>query len=250
VDAGIIPQIDSEPFGLLTTLVDPKFYAERLSALPKVVVDSSDDEFMQFDWTELWRDQFEKSTRLLIAPNSEHSLATGLPSLVPTLTATVVSISKGEPLPSLTSTYDNVTGAIHVTLPAGSPHTRVVLRHAQTLSTERRDFRWVRLADNKTSPCRLPEIHLHKPIFGGNCLVPIVWHSQTLKPQTAVEGGETVYVGTPPAPKTGYWTGYYVEVYFSAADAEEFMFTSTGHVWPNTLPYADCHGESCVARLV
>ena len=46
-------------------------------------IDSSDDEFMQFDWTDIWRDDFEKNTRLLIVPNSEHSLATGLEQLLP-----------------------------------------------------------------------------------------------------------------------------------------------------------------------
>jgi len=251
VDAGIIAQIDSDAFEELGQIVDPKYYAQRLAALPKVVVDSSDDEFMQFDWTEIWRSAFEENTRLLIAPNSEHSLATGLPSLVPTLAATVASIAQGVPLPSFTSTHDNTTGGIRVTLPAGSPFTKVVLRHAETLSKTRRDFRWVRLADNETSPCKLPEVHLHKPVFGGNCVVPIVWHGKTLKPQHVTEDGETVFVGIPPEPKAGHWTGYYVEVYFKAAvDDGELMFTSTGHVWPDTLPFPDCHGTECVARLV
>ena len=250
VDAGIIPQLDSDGFQKLGQIVDPKYYAERLAALPKVVVDSSDDEFMQFDWTDIWRDQFEKNTRLLIAPNSEHSLATGLPALMPTLAASFEAISAGRPMPSFTTAYDAATGKLSVTLPAGMSHGKVVLRHAQTFSTTRRDFRWVRLASNITEPCKLPEVTLKKPVFGGNCLVPIIWHGETLQPDAVEAGADTVFTATPPEPKAGHWTGYYIEVYFSSPAAGEYKFTSPGYAWPNTLPFEDCHAEGCTPRLV
>jgi hypothetical protein len=30
-------------------------------------------------------------------------------------------------------------------------------------------------ASNETAPCKLPDIPLPKPIFGANCVVPIIW---------------------------------------------------------------------------
>ena len=50
-DANITQLVDSDGFARLQQAVDPKYYAARLARLPKLVVDSSDDEFMQFDWT-------------------------------------------------------------------------------------------------------------------------------------------------------------------------------------------------------
>ena len=76
------------------------------------------------------------------------------------------------------------------------------------------------------------------------------WHSKTLQPTAVAASGETTYAATPPAPTDGHWTGYYIEVYFSGEEAGEFMFTTPGRVWPDTLPFADCHGKSCVPRLV
>ena len=53
VDAGVVHRMDTPPFGQLLSLVDPAapHYASRLALLPKLAVVSSDDEFMQLDWT-------------------------------------------------------------------------------------------------------------------------------------------------------------------------------------------------------
>ena len=52
----------------------------------------------------------------------------------------------------------------------------------------------------------------------------------------------------PVTTRDGKWTGYYVEVYF-ASDAglrHEYQLTTPGYVWPDTLPFADCHGVHLV----
>ena len=48
--------------------------------------------------------------------------------------------------PTFTYTRDNATGALSVAIPAQfvSVIDKVVLRHSQTVSTIRRDFRWIR----------------------------------------------------------------------------------------------------------
>ena len=37
-EAGILPMIDSDAFTKAVEVIDPKYYAQRLAALPKVVV--------------------------------------------------------------------------------------------------------------------------------------------------------------------------------------------------------------------
>jgi hypothetical protein len=41
---------------------------------------------------------------------------------------------------------------------------------------------------------------------------------------------ETVYTTTPPAPKDGHWTGYYVEVFFPSDGGlkTQYQFTTAG----------------------
>lgn len=73
-----------------------------------------------------------------------------------------------------------------------------------------------------------------------------MWKGEKLK---ELPGKPGEYKVTPPEPKKGRWTGYYIEVYFKS-DSEsrlfflnnQFSFTTPGFVWPNTLPYPDCDG--------
>jgi len=239
--------IDGPEFVEATKIIDPVHYSESLSRIPKVVVLSSDDEFMQMDWSNIWYDKLSGEKHLLIAPNSEHSLTTGIPEVVSTMSAFYTSIVYQTKRPSFEYSIDNTTGELSVTIPQDVPHGKVVLRHAQTFSTKMRDFRWVRLAGPAgTANCSLPEIKLKKPMDGGNCVVPIVWAGTTLN---EVAGSPGLFRATPPEPKTGHWTGYYIEVYFPS-NVGEYQLTTPGFAWPNTLPFEDCHGESCIGRLV
>lgn len=243
--------IDSPVFAEALKIIDPLYYGERLGQVPKVVVLSSDDEFMQFDWSDIWYSKLTGEKHLLIAPNSEHSLATGIPEILECLSAFYKSLALGiQHRPTFEYAYEAANGAITVTIPTGMVHGKVVLRHATTFSTERRDFRWVRLASNATGLCNLPEIKI-PPVSegGGNCLVPIIWEGTTLQP--TVKGGN-VYVGIPPEPKKGHWKGYYIEIYYpsNAGIKSEFQFTTPGYAWPNTLPFKDCKGNGCIGRLV
>ena len=56
--------------------VDPIFHLDRIEHLPTMIIVSSDDEFMSFDWTNLYFDQMKVAgeKNLLIAANSEHSM--------------------------------------------------------------------------------------------------------------------------------------------------------------------------------
>lgn len=242
--------VDSPVFNAAMKIVDPMYYGERLARLPKVIVLSSDDEFMMMDWSNIWYDELTGESHLLLADNAEHSLATGLPEVLDTIGAMIGSIASGitsAQRPSFTYTVDEATGEISVHIPKGVVHGKVVLRHAETLQAERRDFRWVRLASERTGNCTLPDIPLPKPLFGGNCIQPIIWTGKTLKPAVSVLPGVVTYKAKPPAPKKGRWTGYWIEMFFPSGTSmkSEFHFTTPGFTWPNTLPYADCSGAAC-----
>merc|ERR1711871_1885060 len=202
--------LDSDIFANAMKVVDPIYYGESLARLPKVVVLSSDDEFMQFDWSDIWYSKLTGEKHLLIAPNSEHTLSSGILEILDTMGALITSIAAGHgesDRPSFNYTYNATNGEIVVRIPPGMKHGKVVLRHAQTMSTKRRDFRWIRDANNHTEACKLPEVKLKHDIFGGgNCVVPIIWLGKTLE-----ESAPGVYRATPPEPKDGHWTGYYVE---------------------------------------
>ena len=264
--------IDSPRFAEAMAIVDPStsHYRERLSRLPTQAVLSSDDEFMMMDWSNIWYrnqsapDAREADLHLLIAQNSEHSLATGIPEVLPALSVFLHSIASGH-TPEMRPQFEyegpgRLDGRLAVTVPRARPPSKVVLFHAETLQSERRDFRWVRLANNVTGPCVLPGLPLQKPLFGGNCIQPIIWHSQTLTPQPpdteAQEEEEAAaavlrYEGVPPHPSVaGRWVGYYIELHFPSDTGmkEDYIVTTPGYTWPDTLPFKDCTGEGCLGH--
>ena len=77
--------------------IDPLTFGNRLARIPKLAVLSSDDEFMQFDWSNIWYDDARKygEFHLLIAPNSEHSLATNMLGALAAVSGMYKSIASG-----------------------------------------------------------------------------------------------------------------------------------------------------------
>jgi len=248
-DVNMTEHTDDPEFADALKIIDPLYYGERLQRLPKLVVLSSNDEFMSFDWSNVWYDEMKGETHLLIAQNSEHSLATGLPEVLSCMStfARSIAIGQGETQrPSFDYTFNGTEGSIRV-VPRGSlKPSKVVMRHSQTISSERRDFRWIRASNNDTEKCTLPNIHLKKPVFGADCFVPIVWIGTTLEAES-----DGSYVAKAPKPFDGHWSGFYVELYFPAEfSSSDYQFTSPGFTFPNTLPFADCSGASCKGKLV
>ena len=50
-DAGIMQYLDDDIFGSMMNIIDPIYYEDRLAKIPKLIMVTSDDEFMMFDWT-------------------------------------------------------------------------------------------------------------------------------------------------------------------------------------------------------
>ena len=76
----------------------------------------------------------------------------------------------------------------------------------------------MRLAGNATGKCSLPDVPLPKPLFGGNCIQPIIWTSTTVTGHASLrDPGSKVYSALPPKPKhEGRWVGYYLEAHFAS----------------------------------
>mmetsp|Transcript_23111 Transcript_23111/g.32621 ORF Transcript_23111/g.32621 Transcript_23111/m.32621 type:complete len:520 (-) Transcript_23111:242-1801(-) len=253
MDVNLTAHVDDPVFKEALQVIDPMYYYDRLERLPKLAVLSSDDEFMMMDWTNIWYDEMKGETHLLIAPNSEHSLATGIPEVLNTLSTFVSSIAQGKTnRPQFKYSHSSADGQLTVTIPSSFPPSKVLLRHAQTLQKERRDFRWVRLANNDTGLCTLPDIKLPSPIFGGNCIQPIGWGATPLQQHNTTTEGDLVYTYTPP--KDGKnWQGYYIEMLWPSdtdLPSNFFRFTTPGFTWPDSLPFPDCHGEACRGHIL
>ena len=212
------------------------------------------------DWTNLWWDQMKGEKHLLIKPNSEHSMATAIYQCLSSMGTFVRSIAAGKAeRPSFTHHYNPETGELSVTIPRDQEQPeKVMLRHSETLTTLRRDFRWAVQKGSDTQPeCKFPYIDL--ALFGddhGLCAQPIFWKSIELFQSGENENGDSVYTTMPPEPIDGFWTGYYMEVVFPGDTESRKLFknayitTTPGYTWPNTLPYDDCFGETCIANLV
>lgn len=58
IDIGLIDVLDDEKMREGMKKVDPFYFPEQLKKVPTMIVVSSDDEFMQMDWTQIWNDEF------------------------------------------------------------------------------------------------------------------------------------------------------------------------------------------------
>lgn len=206
-------------------MIDPLTFNDTLAEIPKLIVVSSSDEFMMMDWSNIWRDQFTGESHLTILPNAEHTMATNILGVLSSVSTFIKSIVGGhttQQRPYIDYKYDNTTGKLEVQIPNGFEVESVYFRHSQTLSTIRRDFRFLRQANNNTEPCTFPwfKLPFGLNLLGGDCVQLAWWSSQELHSSETTPG---LYSFVPPEPKEGHWTGYYIEVYFKS-DSEPGLF--------------------------
>jgi PhoPQ-activated pathogenicity-related protein len=118
LDAGLAPWFDGEKMALAWNIIDPIHFVDRLEKIPKFVTVSSDDEFMMMDWTSLYWDQLKGEKHLLIAPNTEHVMVTGIWDILSSMTTNIRSAMLGvEKRSTFSYDYDKDTGALTVTVP-------------------------------------------------------------------------------------------------------------------------------------
>ena len=141
--------MDSDLVARASKILDPLSFNLRLRHVPKMIVTASSDEFMMMEWSQYWYDQFEGETHMLIVPNAEHLLVSNLPGALSSITTFFKSITTGhttEQRPKFDYFHNPETGQLVVKIPAQFQDrvSSVYLRHAETFSSIRRDFRYVR----------------------------------------------------------------------------------------------------------
>jgi PhoPQ-activated pathogenicity-related protein len=95
-DQNLTTELDNEVMAQMFKIADPINYVEQLSTIPKYVVVSSNDEFMSMDWTNLYWDKLKGEKHLIIVPNSEHSMATGIYQSLSAMGTFVRSLAAGK----------------------------------------------------------------------------------------------------------------------------------------------------------
>eukprot|EP01013_Petalomonas_cantuscygni_P036986 TRINITY_DN67736_c0_g1_i1.p1 TRINITY_DN67736_c0_g1~~TRINITY_DN67736_c0_g1_i1.p1 ORF type:complete len:526 (-),score=77.60 TRINITY_DN67736_c0_g1_i1:197-1723(-) len=241
VELNLTADIDGPGWLAMRQQVDPLFYASRLT-MPKLAIVSSDDEFLMVDDSNYWWGSLPGETHLLIATNAEHSLVTGLLEVLETTIAFYDSVRKGGQRPQMSWSLDPEAGAIDLTVSSRPLADGVTVRHADTLSTAMRDFRWI----IQPHHCRFPNIKVK-----GVCVQPILWFSDHPKPTNSTPTGLTYRVQHD-KPSVGGWRAFYFDVEFPSDTGlrVNYRFTSQAMIVPRTFPFPDCHGAACLGTLV
>lgn len=91
----ITRDLDTELMPTLMAIVDPYTYRARLTQ-PKLVINAGGDEFFQVDDSRSWWDQMPDPKIRLMVANAEHSMATGLPTVVPSITVFARAVMLGD----------------------------------------------------------------------------------------------------------------------------------------------------------
>jgi len=251
LDTDLIKHLNLEKSREALKMIDPLSFKENIAQIPKHVTLASSDEFMMMDWTNIWYDKVPGEFHVNIVPDAEHGLVTNLRGVLSPMSAMMKSIASGKTeRPTFNYTINNETGELIVYIDPKKYNIKsVYLRHSETHSTTRRDFRFLRQANDFSEACSFPEITIPS-LDGANCLSPVYWSGKKLN---EAKEGTGCYKVMPPKPSEGHWSGYYIQMYF-AGDTNmgsillfnEFSMTTPGFTWPNTLPFPDCEGEQCI----
>jgi PhoPQ-activated pathogenicity-related protein len=192
------PQLDS-----LLTIEDPFTYRDRLT-MPKLIVNSTGDEFFAPDNSRFYFDGLPGQKHLRYLPNSDHSMNGASVENARTILAFYKSVVQGTTPPSFTTHFDD-DGSIRVQTiakPSAVKLWRATNPHA-------RDFRLATI---------------------GKAFQSIDLHDQ----------GGGMYVGMPGTPKSG-WEASLIAVSYKGVAGQPFTVTTGVRVTPDTLPYGPPH---------
>ena len=194
---GIMNWIGTPQFRSLLEVVEPYEYRDRFT-MPKLIMNSTGDEFFLPDSSQFYYDQLPGEKHLYYVPNTSHSLNQN--DAFESLVAFFQSIINGTERPRFSWTLP-AEGGIVVT--ASDKPAEVKLWQATNPSA--RDFR--------------------KDTTG------LAYGSTQL-----TEEGEGIYKAAVAPPKQG-WTAYFIELVFPAKGRYRFRFSTPVRVTPDKLPY-------------
>lgn len=229
---------DSPNADIMASIIDPYSYFDRYKKIPLLQIMASGDEFFQLSDTYLYWNELPGEKHLLICENAEHSLATALLEMIPSMISFHKSIVYGIKRPQVSWKFDHSTNTI--TVETDVPPTTAKAWFAKTYSSKRIDFRVIRLPSPE-EPCQFPLIQ-------NLCPQPILW-----LPTKATQITPTKYQASFSSPEEG-WASFFINLQFENAGAgtEKFphIFTTEAIVFPDTKPYSDCSGSGCTGKLI
>lgn len=259
-DMNLTARFDDPNMHLLSTIVDPYYYFDRMTC-PKLVVDAVGDEFQQPDDTHYWWNDLPEPKHFLMIPNAEHSLATGILEAVPAISTWIRYQLDKTAVPQMSWEVDSDNGDITVTLARDASRQPLHVRKYfgfTCAKSPRRDFRVLNLDD----PC------VCGVAADGNCLnTEVFWKFEDLKPTRI--GGRT-YVAHMELPPEGQWAAFFIDViyeededdskidfnpdfhpgFFPKGKFGQLRFTTEVSVVPRVFPYDDCSGTGCAGVLL
>lgn len=271
IDMNIMTRLDTPEMKLLQQYEDPYFYKERLT-MPKFIVNAALDEFQMPDDTSFWWNDMPEPKHFLMTPNAEHSLATGIFEVVPTVAQWVLQLLKGDvEIPEFKWTISPVNGEITVNLNNVGvvKEARVYWATSCGVNTDgsvRRDFRVAMLDD----PCTCGRF------VSGTCgNTKSLWHQEVLnqtviKPSSNPETWIRQYRAHFDAPTQGRYVASFIAVKYVQEKVHgkgsnnmrllkeviprdldfDLEFTSEVSIFPRVYPFADCYLDSCIGTMV
>jgi len=270
--------MDDPKMQLMMDIVDPFSHRDKL-VMPKLVCDSSGDEFFMPDDSRYWWHQMpmhQEMNRFITLPNAEHATVTSILELLPAVNTWLRAILRGSKalgtrdpprdfeerehlslrlireaqVPEYNWTISDA--GQRITVQADRAPLSVHLWHASTChahANNRKDFRLV----NLDSPCTCGIEYDEKCVN-----LAVLWAARELKETSP---GSLTWEGYWPAPTSGQWTAFFLDLQFQGPEAPQpkgwpfgddgtFEFTTSISIVPDTFPHEDCSGAGCMGTLV
>jgi PhoPQ-activated pathogenicity-related protein len=224
-ELGILGKIDSKEMLKLAEIEDPISYINSYT-MPKLIVNAGNDEFFMGDNINYWWDKLSEPKNRLFVQNADHSMATGIPEAVPSISKWINKLYNNENNINIDWQFDN---NFIITKTDKIPD-KVTLWYARTCNNKRRDFRIINL-DN---PCTCGFK------YDNYCTnLRVLWNKKDISISNNMMWNETIDIDI------NKWTAFFLEFSYSGLD-----LTTGINIIPNTFPYEDCYGESCNGILV
>lgn len=206
-------------------VLDPITYSTFLD-MPKLVVGATGDEFFLLDDDQFWWDQLPGKNLRLMVPNAEHSLDTGILTVLNGVSGFYYSILHDKSIPNLSWRIERFADRTTLSVATSVTPSLALIRQATTLSSERRDFRLITGKEN----CSFIVVE------NKYCLQPVIWGVQLLTPEQQMK--YTLKEAKP-------YTGFLMEMTFPIQDSDLYLVLSTQVViTPTQLPFdAPRNGE-------
>lgn len=220
IEAGFTARLDDKETEDLWRLVDPVYYVERFKGLPKLVADSTGDEWFLPDDSKHWIAAMQENgpVSLTMIPDADHSMVTGLPALIPTIGSFALSSLQQRAWPQFTWDMDLATGSMTVKIdPEFADLKRTVQlwqSHTNRADSPRRDFRLVNMDQKYSGECKGGIASAD----GQQCLNTRTgfWNNATLAADVELDASGLVYSASVQVPPRAAqeWVAFFVEVTF------------------------------------